>query len=549
MNGFPLDGLLIALVSGAAAVFALARLKAYLMFFQQEEYDAPRFRHWLVEAGARDHWASLAAVGAVALTLMVGQQPAFDPGLRGAAVALLIGGLGLGALASQRLLDRSKKPLVMTERARRLYWLALALAVALWALGLAAGWPLDGGTGALGTLAVAQAAPYLLVLANLVLKPFETRVKARYRAEAVDKLARLDPQVIAITGSYGKTSTKQILHHILSAAAPTLATPGSVNTEMGITRVIREQLTPEHQYFIVEMGAYGPGSIARLCRLTPPKLSLVTAVGWAHYERFKSVDAVFQAKFEIAEAAAAQGGVTILNRDMIPARLLDPRLAQGAETYIQTGTEAQMAYRLVRTAVTADGLTLDVTEAETGETTTLSVPVWGRHQAGNVVVAVAAARRLGLPMATIKAALATLPQVRHRLEVFKRADGPTIVDDAYNSNPAGFAAGLEALGVLTGPGGRRILVTPGMVEMGARHDDAHAELGRLAADSVDVACVVTPQRIPTFVEPLAAAPGVEVHRFERQSDAEDWVKTHAHAGDAVLFENNLPDLYEARPRF
>ena len=534
-----------ALIALVAGLFGWYRLKAYLLYFQQEEYDAARFRRWLSTAGARDRLTSLLTLAGAALAGLV---PVTGPVGAGAA-ALIALGLGLGAYLSRRLLTASKKPLVMTQRARRIHRLAFAMAMVLWVIGFGLGSPLDGGLGGLSSAALAQLAPYLLVLANALLSPFEKRIKARFRQEAVDKLAKLQPTVIAITGSYGKTSTKQILNHILSAAAPTLATPGSVNTEMGITRVIRETLTPEHRYFIVEMGAYGPGSIARLCRLTPPGLSLVTAVGWAHYERFKSVAAVFQAKFEIAEAAAARGGPTLVNADMIPPDMLGPRIAEGRETIIKTGTGEDCRFRLVRADVTRDGLSLEIVDPEADMPVAMTAPIWGRHQAGNVLIAVATARHLGLPMSTIKAALASLPQVRHRLEVFKSETGPTIIDDAYNANPTGFAAGLEALGVLRAESGRRILVTPGMVEMGEAHDEQHGELGRLAADAVDIACVVTPDRIPTFVDPLEAAAGVEVLRFDRQSDAQAWVVAQARAGDAVLYENNLPDLYEVKPRF
>src|SRR6202050_4878731 len=121
--------------------------------------------------------------------------------------------------------------------------------------------------------------------------------------------------VIAVTGSYGKTSVKHILGHVLETAAPTLITPGSVNTAMGIARVVRERLQPHHRYFVVEMGAYGPGSIRRLCALTPPKMGLVTAIGMAHYERFKTLETVAAAKFELAEAVAEQGRTLLAGAD------------------------------------------------------------------------------------------------------------------------------------------------------------------------------------------------------------------------------------------
>src|SRR5206468_12245453 len=134
---------------------------------------------------------------------------------------------------------------------------------------------------------------------------------------AHSKLQRLNPVVIGVTGSYGKTSVKHILGHVLETAGPTLITPGSVNTAMGIARVIRERLQPHHRYLVVEMGAYGIGSIRRLCALTPPRLGIISAIGKAHYERFKSLDAVAQAKFELAEAAAGNGGSVVAAADVV----------------------------------------------------------------------------------------------------------------------------------------------------------------------------------------------------------------------------------------
>lgn len=542
--------LLQAIAALLLAAFLWWRLKAYLLFFQQEEYDRRRFLRWLKGTGARDRATSLI----VALGAAIGFGAAFGLGWSlYAALALLVIGLIEGLRRSRRPLRQAKKPLVMTTRARRLhraaFGLGAMLVVALWIAGEQAGPPAL--ALALAAIIAAQAAPYLLVAADGLLAPFERRVKQRYRQEAEEKLVRLDPFVIGITGSYGKTTTKHILAHILSSAAPTLATPGSVNTEMGITRVIRESLEPQHRYFIVEMGAYGPGSIDRLCRFALPKLGIITAVGWAHYERFKTVDAVFDAKFEMADAVKETGGRTVINADGIPRERLDERLGEEAESLILAGRHPEAAFRLCDIRQTADGIALEICERD-GPAVALTAPLYGVHQADNILTAIAAARELGMPMEQIKAALASCPQTRHRLEVY-RSGSLTVIDDAYNANPVGFASALEVLGVLkASEGGRAILITPGMVELGDRHEEEHARLGRLAAESVDIALVVTPERIDSFVtgfEQAAAGKGAALHRFARQEEAEAWLKANAQPGDVVLFENNLPDLYESRPAF
>lgn len=380
---------------------------------------------------------------------------------------------------------------------------------------------------------------------------------------AVAKLKALRPMVIGITGSYGKTSTKHFLAHILSSAEATLTTPGSVNTEMGIVRVIREHLEPRDKYFIVEMGAYGIGSIRRLCALTPPRLGIITGVGMAHYERFQSLDNVMAAKFELAEAVHEAGGKTIVNAGAMPAALLAARQS-GPEELVLCGKSgegnAAPAIALTRVEETRRGLEMTlvvngVNGAEgTGEGRQefhLTAPVWGVHQAENIMLAVAAALELGFPMATIQAALSTLKQVRHRLEVTRSKTGPWVIDDAYNSNPVGFAAALQTLNTLSRDGGRRVLITPGMVELGAEHDKQHRELGWEAGRVVDLALVVTAKRIPTFVEGFeeSMSEWAELKTFATQSEAEDWYKANANDKDVVLFENNLPDLFEAKLRF
>jgi UDP-N-acetylmuramoyl-tripeptide--D-alanyl-D-alanine ligase len=313
---------------------------------------------------------------------------------------------------------------------------------------------------------------------------------------------------------------------------------------MGITRVIRESLTPDHQYFIVEMGAYGPGSIARLCRLTPPDIAMISAVGAAHYERFKSLDTVAKAKFEIAEACFENGGKTIVNQNGIPTDLLIDRLKTIEGPYIKVGhTDGDLTIKNI--SMSEGGLQVDIRIA--GEYHTLKAPLFGEHQGENIALAAACANAVGMPWAAIKGALLSTPQINHRLEVIKSINAPTIIDDAYNSNPIGFAAALACLDVLRRPDGRRILITPGMVELGEKHESEHERLGQTAAKHCDIILVVTPARIPSFLKGLEAANqgNVTVMTFDTQQAAENWARNNWRAEDVVLFENNLPDIYEA----
>jgi UDP-N-acetylmuramoyl-tripeptide--D-alanyl-D-alanine ligase len=511
--------------------FAARRLTTYLHLFQQEEYDNTRFVRWLVREQVFDRRLSLAllVLGILQWTVAPAGLSWLLPLLAGLAC------LGVAALETDPR-KNAKKRLVMTARAKRIYGIALALLAVLGVvIALATDWVLV-------WLLPVQVTPLALVAANLILAPFEQRVQRRYWAEAHDKLGRLRPTVIGITGSYGKTSVKHILGHVLESAGPTLITPGSVNTAMGIARIVRERLAPHHRYFVAEMGAYGIGSIHRLCDLAPPDLGIITAIGKAHYERFKSLEGVAQAKFELAEAALAKGGKTIVADDTLGFPASSQFAAAHPEALVTVGDAAECTLMITDLRQEADGLVVSVRWE--GAEYQLRAPLYGLHQGRNVALAFTAACMLGMVPEDVVASLKSVPQIAHRLEV-KRQGGAVLIDDAYNSNPVGFASALGLLDVLRQPGGRRILVTPGMVELGAEHDAEHSRIGRLAATHVDVLLAVAPHRVAALSDAFRqAAPQAELVSCDTFADAQAWLDRNLAAHDAVLIENDLPDLYE-----
>jgi UDP-N-acetylmuramoyl-tripeptide--D-alanyl-D-alanine ligase len=525
-----------ALISLGFAAFALRRLLTYLHFFQQEEYDNRRFLMWIVKSGAFDRRLSLILFVIAALQILVLYS------LPRWGVSALAGAACLAVAAFERDPRKTaKKRLAMTARATRIYWIGLAL------LALAAVAAAQFKGQIVFWIAPVQLVPLALVAANLLLAPFEAKTQRRYWDEAQEILRRHGPMVIAITGSYGKTSVKHILGHVLETAAPTLITPGSVNTAMGIARVIRERLQAHHRYLVVEMGAYGPGSIRRLCALTPPKMGIVTAIGMAHYERFKSLETVAEAKFELAEAVAAQGGTVIAAADTM-AFPAPHRFAKAhPDMLVTVGAEPGAAVAITALRQEVDGIVVAVRWH--GREYELRAPLFGLHQGRNIALAFAAACTLGLAPEDVVASLRSTPQIAHRLEVKREASGATLIDDAYNSNPVGFASALELLDVLCQPGGRRILVTPGMVELGAAHEAEHEKIGRLAASHVDVLVAVAPHRVAPLADAFAAAaPEHEVVSCPGFAEAQAWMTQNLAAGDVVLLENDLPDLLERELR-
>jgi len=433
----------------------------------------------------------------------------------------------------------AKKKLVLTARARRILGVAVALSLAsaiLVSLLHPPAWV---------WLVPLHLLPLLLVTANLLLTPIEQHIQNKFWQEAHDKLLRLKPTIVGITGSFGKTSVKHMLGHVLDMQAPTLVTPGSVNTPMGISRIVREQLEDRQRFFIAEMGAYGIGSIARLCRLAPPDVAVITAIGHAHYERFKSLDAVAQAKFELAEAVAANGGKIIAAEQVLEFGPTRKFYEAHRAKFTTVGTSAQAELGVTAIRQTAAGTETDVTWRDAPYT--LKAPLYGEHHGMNLALTFAAAVVMGVAPADIVLSLSSLPQIKHRLEVKREPNGSIIIDDAYNSNPVGFASGLAALDLLRTGDGRRILVTPGMVELGAAHDEQHRKIGTVAGARVDVLLAVVPERIDALVSSYKAAnPAGSVISCENFAAAQGWLNANLRGGDVVLLENDLPDLYEAK---
>ncbi len=519
------------IVALAFLAFASRRLRTYLHIYQQEEYDSVRFLRWLITRFAIDTRVTLAIAVIAGLQIAIVLSPFF------AQVFAIASFLAFFAVEKDPA-KVSKKKLVMTSRAKRVYYCALGI------LALAA---LSTTPELLFWIAFIQLIPIVLVLGNLVTLPYEQKIQKRFWSEAHAKLRSLKPTIIGITGSYGKTSTKHLLGHILEMQAPALITPGSVNTPMGIARVVREQLGSHHRFFVCEMGAYGPGSIARLCELAPPDLGVITAIGMAHYERFKTLETVASAKFELAEAVAAKKGTVILAEQVLglePARRFVDHYGQNT---LIVGRGPGASIRMVSSAQTESGIEAEV--IWNNIPVHLKAPIYGEHHISNMVLAFATACTLGVAPEDAILALASAPQISHRLELKTGPAGARMIDDAYNSNPAGFASGLRLLAELSGNGGRRILVTPGMVELGPAHDDEHRKIGELAANVVDVLVPVVPDRVKALTAAYrrANSTGIIVP-FANFAGAQAWLQTNLRPEDIVLLENDLPDVYEKKLR-
>ena len=383
-----------------------------------------------------------------------------------------------------RLFSRSKVKFVFTPRMQRLALTSTLLAGALgFAISLL---PALAAIFALTALVVLLC-PFVLLLANLVNSPVEKAITDWYIRDARRILAsRPDLKIIGVTGSYGKTSTKNYLYRILSEKYNVLITPGNFNTTLGVVRTIREKLEPFHEVFIVEMGAKQVGDIAEICDLVHPTAGIVTAVGEMHLETFGSLSNIQKTKFELVDSLPADG-LAVINEE-----------SEGIASFGGVRTDCEVvrygidAHRVdVRAAnikYAADGMSFDLIDAQ--GSIHLQTRLLGEANILDLSAAIILAKRLGVSDRQISIAVGKIQPVEHRLSI-SRHGSLTILDDAYNSNPAGAAMALGVLASMRIPeGGRRICVTPGFVELGERQAAACRELGSRAVRAADFLIIV-----------------------------------------------------------
>lgn len=428
-----------------------------------------------------------------------------------AVLAGVVGPVGLGVKGST-------SPLAWTERLRRLAVVVAAGSAAV----LAAAWFLP---------AVALVLPLLLPVvidgSLAVLGPWEHRRGNVWIRQAASRIAEVGPEVVAITGSYGKTSTKGVLAHLLAGTRAVLPSPASFNNRMGLARSVNEHLSPGVEVFIAEMGIYGPGEIREMCTFVPPDVAVITAIGPVHLERMRTEENIAAAKREILERAP----VAVLQTD-------HPLLEQIAR-------EEESRRRVVRCSILRTDA--DVAVLEDGRVLVQGRVVGvvgdiGAAHRSNLACALGAVLALGVDPRAVAPRIADLPATPHRRAVGKSERGFTIVDDTYNSNPAGARAALEVLASVAKPPATRVVVTPGMVELGPRQREENA---RFAAEAVKAAThlvVVGHTNRRALLEGAAGGPA-EVMVVPSRRNAVEWVREHLGEGDAVLYENDLPDHY------
>ena len=381
--------------------------------------------------------------------------------------------------------------------------------------------------------------PLLVPLSNLINKPIETAINNWYINDAKKKLAAMpDLHKVGITGSYGKTSMKFYLSELLSSQYETLKTPESFNTPMGVTITVRRDLKPTHEYFICEMGARRVHEIKELCGIANPHDGIITSVGPQHLETFGSIENVVNTKFELADCVKANGGKIYLNYDN---ELIRAKVGEYPNAVTYGTTEGSM-WRGSDVSVSDRGTEFTVT-APDGKSCRFGTKLLGEHSVQNLLGAIAYACGTGIPMEKLVLPVKRIAAVPHRLQLLDKGGGVTYIDDAYNSNPSGCRAALAVLGLFDAC---RILVTPGMVELGAKQAELNFEFGQEAAKACDYIVLVGKAQTQPIYDGIKDA-GFDMEKVYVADGLNDALaKANSYPTDkkkVVLLENDLPDNY------
>lgn len=376
-------------------------------------------------------------------------------------------------------------------------------------------------------------------LINGLLTPLEKMINNYYYKDAIKKYKKLKPLTVAVTGSYGKTSTKYFINHLISEHFKTLMTPESYNTTMGITKTIREKLDKSHDVFVVELAENDSYGFNKLLNLVQPEVSVLTSIGIQHFEEFNDMDKIIET-FKSYLEDQRSGNLIIVNFDdeNIKNAVKDIKNKEivkcGIENY-----EADYVAENVKmdlegtkfTLITPNKITFDI---ETN--------VFGIENIRNLLIAVVTAFEIKVPVKEVLERVKNIKKPKHRLEIV-RNDSITVIDDTFNSNPKGFKMALEYLDLFKDR--RKIVVTPGLVELGEKEDEEHYKIGKLISKHVDFVFLIGKDRTESILKGLldAGFPKEKIFVVESLEVVTEIFKKFLKPGDVVLFENDLPDIY------
>ena len=363
--------------------------------------------------------------------------------------------------------------------------------------------------------------------------PIEKLIRKKYINEA-KKILKEMPNllVIGITGSYGKTSMKNFLYNILIEKYEVLKTPKNYNTTMGVVKTIREELKATHQIFLCEMGATNVGDIKEICDIVKPKLGIITSIGPQHLESFKTIENIIKTKFELADSVKENNGTIFLNYDN--EYIKDKQVQMKKITYGINNDK--LDYNSYNLESSSKGLRFKIKDSE------FRTRLIGKHNIENITGAIAVADYLNVPINKIAVRIKEIQNVKHRLELVQRGN-LTIIDDSYNANPVSSKSAVETLGEFKGI---KVIVTPGLIELGKEQEKYNYEFGKYMTKFCDYIFLVGTDNYKSMLKGIEekAFPKDKVFKVDLPQEAiTKLLEWNLQDNVIVLLENDLPDNY------
>ena len=383
---------------------------------------------------------------------------------------------------------------------------------------------------------------FVVYIANIINYPLERLIYHHYERQAKTKLKNMtNLKIVGITGSYGKTSSKNILNDVLNIRYNSFPTPKSINTFNGIMITVNNKLTKFDDIFICEMGAYVKGEIHRLCELVNPKYAIITSIGTAHLETFGSEENILNGKMELVEYLPYDG-VAVLNYDDLKQRNYKIKNPNPCKVLWVGLDNKDLDVYATNIKCSYKGTTFDCYFKGDKTKYEFTTKLLGKHNVYNILQAIALGKEFGLEVKELKEGVKKVKPIEHRLEIRKFPNFYQI-DDAYNSNPVGAKSAIEVLSLMPG---QKVVVTPGMIELGDKEVELNKEFGKQMAPICDKVVLIGEKRTKPIYEGLIEGKFNEKNIYVLNDVREAYTLLNDFKDKKdlyALFENDLPDTY------
>ena len=511
-------------------IFTTAKTKKSFHMLQQNFYDdGCRYFKWILANISRIAYESDILFVLIMCTLF------FNIGITIGAFIILYGIIFISYRKKKVI---AKKPLIVTARIKRLAF-TMFLLYFIMIIPFIVNFSYDHLVYCYLLLGLVTYLNYFVVMtANVINKPVEKCVYLYYKFKALKKLKSMNIPVVGITGSYGKTSSKNIINDILNVKLNSFATPKSFNTPYGLINSINNYLDKFNDIFLAEMGAFKIGEIKQNCKLVKPKYGIITTIGEAHLESFCSRDNIMKGKFELVESLP-KDGLAILNGD--DEYQLKYKIKNNCSVKWIGIDNKDVDLYATNIKLSGSGTTFDCVFKGDKNKYKFNTKLLGKHNVYNILAGILLGKELGLKIEELQRGVSSVKPIEHRLEL-KKYGNINIIDDAYNSNPVGSKMAVEVLGLMDG---LKIIVTPGMIELGEKQYELNHKFGEYISEVCDYVILIGEKQTKPIYD------GLIDKEFDKKKifvlndvrDAFPLMNKLSDKNTYVLLENDLPDLF------